>query len=39
VIGGYSAAHFAQKLPQPWIRTFVILVGTGMTLYFFVRAY
>ncbi len=39
VIGGYSAAHFAQKLPQPWIRTFVILVGTGMTVYFFVRAY
>jgi uncharacterized membrane protein YfcA len=39
VIGGYSAAHFAQKLPQPWIRSFVILVGTGMTIYFFVRAY
>ncbi|HVO64762.1 MAG TPA: sulfite exporter TauE/SafE family protein [Terriglobales bacterium] len=39
VIGGYSAAHYAQKLPQSWIRTFVILVGTGMTLYFFVRAY
>ncbi len=39
VVGGYSAAHFAQKLPQPWIRAFVILVGTGMTIYFFVRAY
>jgi uncharacterized protein len=39
VIGGYSAAHFAQKLPQTWIRSFVILVGTGMTIYFFVRAY
>lgn len=39
MIGGYSAAHFAQKLPQTWIRTFVILVGTGMTIYFFVRAY
>lgn len=39
VIGGYSAAHLAQKLPQPWIRTFVILVGTGMTAYFFLRAY
>lgn len=39
IIGGYSAAHFAQQLPQSWIRTFVILVGTGMTVYFFVRAY
>jgi hypothetical protein len=39
VIGGYSAAHLAQKLPQAWIRTFVILVGSGMTIYFFVRAY
>jgi uncharacterized protein len=39
VIGGYSAAHFAQRLPQAWIRWFVILVGTGMTVYFFVRAY
>jgi uncharacterized protein len=39
VIGGYSAAHLAQKLPQAWIRRFVILVGSGMTIYFFVHAY
>lgn len=39
IVGGYFAAHFAQKLPQTWIRSFVILVGTGMTIYFFVRAY
>jgi uncharacterized protein len=39
ILGGYFAAHFAQKLPQAWIRAFVILVGTGMTAYFFVRAY
>jgi uncharacterized membrane protein YfcA len=38
-LGGYSAAHYAQKLPQSWIRGFVILVGLGMTTYFFVRAY
>lgn len=38
-VGGYSAAHYAQKLPPSWIRTFVILVGLGMTTYFFVRAY
>ena len=39
ILGGYFAAHFAQKLPQAWIRSFVILVGAGMTVYFFVRAY
>ncbi len=37
--GGYLAAHYAQKLPQSWVRGFVILVGAGMTVYFFVRAY
>lgn len=39
ILGGYFAAHFAQKLPQPWIRNFVIVVGTGMTIYFFIRGY
>jgi uncharacterized membrane protein YfcA len=39
ILGGYFAAHYAQKLPQAWIRSFVILVGAGMTVYFFVRAY
>ncbi|HLZ51366.1 MAG TPA: sulfite exporter TauE/SafE family protein [Candidatus Acidoferrum sp.] len=39
ILGGYFAAHFAQKLPQAWIRSFVILVGTGMTVYFFYNAY
>ncbi|MGC1485933.1 MAG: sulfite exporter TauE/SafE family protein [Candidatus Acidiferrum sp.] len=39
VLGGYFAARFAQKLPQAWIRSFVIAVGTGMTVYFFLRAY
>jgi len=38
-LGGYSAAHFSQKLPQSWIRAFVILVGSGMTIYFFYKAY
>lgn len=38
-IGGYSSAHYAQKLPQSWIRNFVILVGAAMTIYFFIRAY
>lgn len=39
ILGGYFAALFAQKLPQTWIRSFVILAGTGMTAYFFYRAY
>jgi uncharacterized membrane protein YfcA len=39
LVGGYFGAHYAQKLPQSWIRRFVILVGTAMTLYFFAKAY
>src|ERR1700730_15367149 len=39
LLGGYSSAHYAQKLPQVWIRSFVILVGTAMTIYFFLRGY
>jgi uncharacterized protein len=39
MLGGYSAAHYAQRLPQSWIRFFVLLVGATMTVYFFVRAY
>jgi len=39
LIGGYLGAHYAQKLPQAWIRWFVVLVGTGMTAYFFWKAY
>jgi uncharacterized protein len=39
LVGGYFGAHYAQKLPQAWIRRFVILVGAGMTAYFLARAY
>jgi uncharacterized membrane protein YfcA len=39
VLGGYSSAHFAQKLPQSWVKSFVILVGSAMTIYFFYRGY
>ena len=39
IVGGYFGAHYAQKLPQAWIRAFVIAVGTGMTIYFFWKAY
>ncbi len=39
IAGGYAGAHYAQKVPQAWIRTFVVLVGTGMTMYFFWKSY
>ena len=39
VVGGYFGAHYAQKLPQNRVRGFVIVVGAGMTIYFFVKAY
>jgi len=39
VAGGYLGAHYAMKLPQLWIRYFVVLVGAGMTVYFFWKSY
>jgi|SRR5690242_4461077 len=39
MLGGYLSAHYAQKLPQTWIRSFVVIVGAGMTAYFFWRGY
>jgi uncharacterized membrane protein YfcA len=39
IAGGYLGAHYAQKMPQAWIRTFVVLVGAGMTAYFFWKSY
>jgi len=37
--GGYSAAHYAQKLPQKLIRALVIALGITMTIYFLLKAY
>ncbi len=39
IAGGYLGAHYAQKVPQAWIRAFVVLVGAGMTAYFFWKSY
>ena len=39
LLGGYFGAHYAQKLPQWVVRSFVIVVGTVMTIYFFWRGY
>jgi uncharacterized membrane protein YfcA len=38
-VGGYFGAHYAQKLPQSWVRVFVIVVGLAMSAYFFAKAY
>ena len=39
IAGGYLGAHYAMKMPQAWIRWFVVLVGAGMTAYFFWKSY
>jgi uncharacterized protein len=39
IVGGYLGAHYAQKVPQASIRMFVVLVGAGMTAYFFWKSY
>jgi uncharacterized protein len=39
IAGGYIGAHYAQKMPQLWIRVFVVLVGAVMTVYFFWKSY
>jgi len=38
IVGGYGGAYFARKLDARVIRVFVILVGTSMTIYFFLRS-
>ena len=38
LVGGYFGAHYAQKLSPKLVRGFVILVGTSMTIYFFLRS-
>lgn len=35
VAGGYSGARIARHIPPPYLRKFVILVGSAMTVYFF----
>ena len=38
ILGGYLGAHYAQRLPPSKVRTAVIFLGAGMTVYFFVKA-
>jgi uncharacterized protein len=37
IVGGFSGASIARQLDQRLVRGFVILVGTVMTIYFFVK--
>ncbi len=39
LIGGYFGAQFAKRVPQPLLKALVVLVGTGLTIYFFVKTY
>lgn len=37
--GGYLAAHYAQKVPPVYVRALVIVIGFGMTVYFFAKSF
>ncbi len=37
ILGGYFGASLARRVPRPHVRLFVIVVGWGMTAYFFLR--
>ena len=39
IAGGYLGAYYALRMRQSWIRAFVVLVGAGMTAYFFWKSY
>ena len=38
-LGGYAGGALSKRLPAVWLRRFVILVGAGMTLYYFQALY
>jgi uncharacterized membrane protein YfcA len=38
-LGGYFGARYSLRLAQSYVRAFVIAIGSGMTIYFFIRAY
>jgi hypothetical protein len=37
--GGFYAAHMSRRLPQQWVRTAVVVAGSGITVYFFWAVY
>ena len=34
-VGGYLAGYVARRLPAIWLRRFILLMGTALTLYYF----
>ena len=39
MMGGFMAAHISKRIPQIYVRYFVILASCGITVYFFIEAY
>jgi uncharacterized protein len=39
VIGGYAGAHVARRLPAKYVRYAVIVIGFGLSAYYFIRRY
>jgi uncharacterized protein len=39
VLGGYTVAHYAQRLPHQLVRGIIIFTGLGMSFYFLLKAY
>jgi len=39
LVGGHVAASMSRRLPQQYVRTFVILASCGITAYFFISGY
>jgi uncharacterized membrane protein YfcA len=39
IVGGYGGAYYARQIDPKIVRKFVIVVGTVMTAYFFIRTY
>lgn len=39
LLGGYVAAHLSRHLPQQYVRNFVVIASTAITLYFFYDIY
>ncbi len=37
ILGGYLGGIFGRKIPKIWLRVFVIVVGFGQTIWFFMR--
>ncbi len=39
LVGGYVAAHVSRKLSQKHVRSFIIMISSGITFYFFIDMY